>query len=169
MLTPMVRYIASVLLLAILAMPADASASSRNYEKRLSDREAKVQLKHKEFRLVRSIETFPERLNATIKRNMVSSPSGAIVTLHDGVTGEPLESCRTPCTLHQEFGRRYLFVGFKEEHFPQIRKEIADFREMIMEKYGTTTEQLDTVVNIGIQLIQVTPLNPKRNRRIVHV
>ena len=87
-----------------------AAAPLSAYAQGPSDFETKyvehIQLQHPDFRIVKKMETFPERYNASVKLPILAStPSGsktkrAFVTLHDGVTGEPMESCYAPCTLH---------------------------------------------------------------------
>jgi len=76
------------------------------------------------FRIVKTIETYPERYNATIPFDVTTSLSDgqrdlrALITLHDGSTGEPLESCYAPCTLHKSHGRRAFVVAYKYGYLP---------------------------------------------------
>ena len=66
-----------------------------------------VRNKFPKFRIVKRIEDFPERFNASVELPIRAvKPSGsrterALVTLHDGKTGEHMESCFTPCSLYK--------------------------------------------------------------------
>lgn len=83
------------------------------YERLLDDQEARIQQHLRDFRLVRMLETFPERLNATDPIKVDTVPSGGIVALHDHQSGKALDACKTPCTLNLGRGRDYLFVAYK--------------------------------------------------------
>lgn len=73
-----------------------------------------------EFRFVTRIEDFDDRLNATLTFPVTSSPEGAIATLHDIQTGEPLQNCLTPCNLNIDAVRTYGLSYFKFGHQPQV-------------------------------------------------
>lgn len=72
---------------------------------------------------------YPERYNATQLGNFVATggeyvdPSAwpglprPLITLHDVVTGEPLETCALPCQLHMDTQREYMISGFVKGHF----------------------------------------------------
>lgn len=82
--------------------------------------EEAIQDKRKEFRFVKRLKEFPERINAVNAVGVISDPPGAIAALHDPVTGRPLEACITPCELHVD--NRTLYVGtfYKFGHEPLI-------------------------------------------------
>ena len=98
----------------------------------------KVRLKHSDFRIVKKIEDFPVRYNASVKLPTIATTSDgvktnrAFVTLHDGVTGEPMESCFTPCTLHKSPGRKAFLFAYKRGYFTFptfIQDDPAEMRE----------------------------------------
>ncbi len=100
-------------------------------ETRLIPAEASMQTymrtKLPEFRIIKSIEPFAERYNASIELNVVTTrvedgqPLKSLVTLYEGTTGEPLESCHTPCVLHKEPGRMVHIFAYRNGHLPLIR------------------------------------------------
>jgi hypothetical protein len=91
-----------------------------------------IRQKFPDFRVVKKIERFPERYNASVKLPIrAASPMGsnterALVTLHDGVTGEPMESCFSPCTLHKSPGRLVFVFPYKPGHFTLPNEIQAD-------------------------------------------
>jgi hypothetical protein len=105
-----------------------------------SDFEAKyvehIQLQHPDFRIVKKFEDFPERYNASVELPIIATTTGgdktnrAFVTLHDGVTGEPMESCLTPCTLHKSPGRSVFIFAYKRGYFTFPTPIQADPSEM---------------------------------------
>lgn len=123
------------LLVSSLAAQAQTSGS-----KKVNPMEAQfiefVKSKHPDFRIVKKIEPFPERYNASVELPIkASTPSGstterALVTLHDAVTGEPMESCYTPCSLHKSPGRPVFVFPYKFGHFTFPSKIEADPLEM---------------------------------------
>ena len=64
-------------------------------------------------------EKFPERPNATLPLHVETTPSKALVTLHDRSTGTPLDTCSTPCTLMRQSGGKYMVTAFKMGFYPQ--------------------------------------------------
>lgn len=77
-----------------------------------------------DFRIVKKPETFPERYNANIPLNITTSTSDgerdvkALLTLHDGTTGEPMESCYAPCVLHKSQGRPAYVMAYRLGYYP---------------------------------------------------
>lgn len=118
-------------LVTLLFAPA-AHANMGSYVNLISKVQTKMQEKAPNFRLIMSEEKFDERFNATIAIPVDTKPSGAVATLHDFRTGEPLESCTTPCELHVDSVRTYGLVLFKFGHAPYMRaighKEARDER-----------------------------------------
>lgn len=86
-----------------------------------------IQEKLPEFRIVKSTEPYRERFNASVELEVDTTrvedgealPS--LVTLYDGATGEPLESCNTPCVLHKEPGRMVHIYAYRNGHLPLLR------------------------------------------------
>jgi len=91
-----------------------------------------MQIKMPDFRIVKRLEAFPERYNASVKLPIrASTPDGsktnrALITLHDAVTGEPLESCFTPCTLNKSPGRSVFVLPYKYGYFTLPNEIEAD-------------------------------------------
>jgi len=89
-----------------------------------------------DFRIVKKMEDFPERYNASVKLPIrAESSTGsdnekALVTLHDGNTGAPMESCFTPCTLHKLPGHPTFVFGYKVGHFTFPSEIEADPAQM---------------------------------------
>ena len=54
--------------------------------------------------------------NATATLSLESTPSGAVATIHDEHSGEPLGSCVTPCEHAVAPGRTYLLGMYKLGH-----------------------------------------------------
>lgn len=73
------------------------------------------------FKFVMTEKSFDKRLNATETYRARSMPSGSIATLHDFHTGEPLESCKTPCNLSVAPTQSYHISHYKMGHLPFIR------------------------------------------------
>lgn len=92
----------SLAFLLILTVPAVAQSSwlVSLLDNQETAFEKRFQNGLRDFRLIKSVESFDERLNAVKVINIASDPNGAIATLHDLRTGEPLESCQTPCDIH---------------------------------------------------------------------
>jgi hypothetical protein len=109
----------SVLSLCLVSTTVHAQAQSTLQKRLVED----IQLKHPDFRIVKKVEPFPERYNASVEIPVrAASPDGsrtnrALATLHDGITGEPLESCYTPCTLHKSPGRTVFVFPYKFGYF----------------------------------------------------
>ncbi|MEP4051338.1 MAG: energy transducer TonB [Litorimonas sp.] len=80
--------------------------------------EASLQERLRDFRLMKRLGDFDERLNATEVVSVSSDSVGGIVGLHDIRTGEPLESCQSPCELHIDTTRRYMLVYYKRGYYP---------------------------------------------------
>jgi uncharacterized protein (TIGR02147 family) len=49
-------------------------------------------------------------------------------------------------------------IATDSDNFPKIREEIKAFREQILNKYGTSNNKVDCVLNLGIQLNHITSL-----------
>jgi len=85
-----------------------------------------------DFRVIKKIENFPERSNTSVKlpirasSGVGSNTDRALVTLHDGETGEPLESCFTPCNLHKVPDRPVFVFPYKFGHYTFPNKIEAD-------------------------------------------
>ncbi|MEP3653881.1 MAG: energy transducer TonB [Litorimonas sp.] len=116
---------ARIFLTFILAyIPTQALAQQGNLSKAEFHLTEFMQKKLPDFRIVKSIEPFRERYNASVELNVVSTlvtdgrSVKALVTLHDGDTGEPLESCYSPCTLHKESGRHVYIYAYRIGHAP---------------------------------------------------
>lgn len=113
------KILALVLSFGLVSSAAHAQVKNTMEQRLVED----IKLKHPEFRIVKKIEAFPERYNASVQIPVrASSPDGsrtnrALATLHDGVTGEPLESCYTPCTLNKSPGRTVFIFPYKFGHF----------------------------------------------------
>lgn len=88
------------------------------YYKQLKKFEAKVALEKPNFRLIMREESFEERFNAVNPVTIKTKPEGAISTLYDFNTGEPLETCKTPCDLHIDNSSLYFAVALKPGHNP---------------------------------------------------
>ncbi len=99
---------------------ATQTANAGVLEKRIAWSVEKIKQKAPEYRLVRRVETFPERLNATVAIKIESEQSGAIATLHVLRTGEPLESCASPCTLHGRASEVYALSLYKHGYMPKM-------------------------------------------------
>jgi len=79
-----------------------------------------VKIDMPDYRLLKAVEDFEPRLNATLEYETLPDPSGAIATLHDIHSGEPLQSCQTPCILNMASGREYNVTYYKLGHVPRI-------------------------------------------------
>ena len=109
------------MVLTVLGMGATAQVASAGVlERRIAWTEEKIKQKAPEYRLIRRVETFPERLNATAAIKIDSEQNGAIATLHVLRTGEPLESCATPCTLHGRSSEVYALSLYKHGYMPKM-------------------------------------------------
>jgi len=76
----------------------------------------KVLPHYPDFRIVKTPENFPERYNASVEIPVRSGDPDvpiALVTLHDGNTGEPLESCYSPCSLFKAPNRPVFIYPYK--------------------------------------------------------
>jgi len=118
----------------VFSFPVLAEAQSNTeLERELIER---VRSHYPEFRLVKKIEDFPERYNTSVKlpirgaSGTGSATERALVTLHDGNTGEPLESCFTPCNLHKAPGRPVFVFPYKFGHFTYPNEIEADPDQM---------------------------------------
>lgn len=106
-----------------------APAQAQSYFKQLKKREDALVLKRPKYELVKIKKTFPDRLNATIELPVKSDQQKTIASLHDYDSGEPLESCRTPCTLHLQPNEKYYLEYFKAGYWPRgrvVRSNKAD-------------------------------------------
>ena len=88
--------------------------------------EAFFQQSLRDFKMIKRVQPFEARLNATEKVEYITKPAGAVVTLHDPVTGEPLESCESPCFLSVDPMRNYLIYAYKFGHRGQFRQYYPD-------------------------------------------
>ncbi len=82
-----------------------------------------LQQKYPDFRIVKTIEDYPERYNANIPIQITTTRSDgrkdikALITLHDGTTGTPVESCYAPCVLHKAYGQKAFASVYKDGYF----------------------------------------------------
>jgi len=101
-----------------------ASAQSAWLIATLSENDARfeeqAQLHLRDFKLVKQVATYPERFNDNNPIAVKSDPAGAIATLHDMSTGEPLESCETPCELKVNRTSDYWLALYKFAHEPVV-------------------------------------------------
>ncbi len=96
------------------------SASAGVLDKQVAQSEASIQKRLREFRLIKTVETFPERLNATQDIKVDTRQGTAVATLHNKRNGQPLESCMTPCTLHGSYNKWYRLSVYKEGFLPKM-------------------------------------------------
>lgn len=89
-----------------------------SYYKYLQKFQAKVALDKPNFRLVMHEEQFDDRLNAINPVTIKTKPEGAVATLYTFSTGEPVESCTTPCDLHIDNASPYFAIALKPGHSP---------------------------------------------------
>lgn len=81
-----------------------------------------VRVLHPDFDYVKILQTYPERINATLPMKVIATssegerPVSALVTLHDGDSGAAIESCQTPCTLHAAIGQEYVLSSYRDGH-----------------------------------------------------
>ena len=66
----------------------------------------------------------------------------------ESLNDDPYESRSASCVV----------LATEKENFSKIREEIKAFRAHILNKYGTTTQATDCVLNLGIQLNHITEL-----------
>jgi hypothetical protein len=124
----------------IFTLSASVLASDSPLEPAENDLQEFIQEKLPDFRIVKSMERFPERFNASIKLNIVTTrvedgrPMTSLVTLYEGTTGEPLESCHTPCVLHKEPGRMVHIFPHRHGHLPLLHTIDIDPSEMAREE-----------------------------------
>lgn len=60
---------------------------------------------------------------------------------------------------YQDRSASCVVFATETENFDKIREEIKGFREMIMNKYAVESNNLSTVINLGIQLNHITKVN----------
>jgi uncharacterized protein (TIGR02147 family) len=56
-------------------------------------------------------------------------------------------------------------ISTNSKNLSRIREEIKSFRELIMNKYAVGEDTVDSVLNLGIQLHQITPVKTERKRK----
>lgn len=122
------------LTLPVFLIPSLAHAQTvSEFETRFVD---EVKSHFPDFRIVKKMEDYPVRYNASVELPIVAAtPTGsiaerALVTLHDGKTGVPLESCFTPCSLHKSPERPVFVFPYKLGHFTFPNEIEADPDEM---------------------------------------
>lgn len=104
--------------LAQAPLTPDFKRFMSDYFKYLKRGEQNIQTLKPAYRLIMSEEDFEPRLNATLEYEALTEPEGAIVTLRDKDSGEPLEACKTPCILHLAPAQTYGVTYFKAGHIP---------------------------------------------------
>lgn len=114
------------LILCLTALTQPALAQGNPYFQNVKAYEKLIQEKHPDFRLVINEETFRERPNATQPLKITTAPSRAVVTLNDLISGEPLETCTSPCTLMRQPGREYVVTAFILGFIPEVRSTPDD-------------------------------------------
>lgn len=63
---------------------------------------------------------FEPRLNAARPLMIISDQKRAVATLHDHQSGEPLETCLTPCRLNGRANLTYDLALYKKGYWPQL-------------------------------------------------
>ena len=121
----LLRFLVCALCLTSVVLPPTSTAQNVKFLTKLMQNETTLEDGIKQhrpnFRLVRKLETFSDRINAVHKVDVNSSPEGAIATLHDIQTGEPLETCKTPCQFHIAQNQAYMSIYYKFGHRPVPR------------------------------------------------
>ncbi len=123
MLGPMTPLFTRTLFMALTVFGVSFSAQTASagvLERRIAWSAEKIKQKVPDYRLIKRVETFPERLNATTAIKIDSHQDKTIATLHDLRTGEPLESCATPCTLHGRSSEVYALNLYKDGYLPMM-------------------------------------------------
>ena len=106
------RVVPATALLCALAWSAVAQSDPwlvRYYANYAAD----LQESWREFELVTSARDHDERLNATLPVTYDTEPAGAVLTLLDHRTGQPLQTCEAPCALFVDPARRYAVMAFR--------------------------------------------------------
>jgi hypothetical protein len=132
------RIILSILLRSVgssfFVAPAVAD-KPQSFQDWLVDRDVKfeefVQQSLRQFELVKSVRAFDTRLNATEKVSFETVPSRAVLTLHDIDTGEPLESCTSPCSLSLDPANDYGLAAYRAGHIPVFQGINIDIPERL--------------------------------------
>ncbi len=115
--------IASIVLGASLSAYAQDRLTVETLIAEKTDRlEVKVKGEYPDFRFLKSLETFPPRPKATKDIKVDSFEDMSLVTLHHKRTGQPLESCTTPCILHGRSNRTYILSMYKDGYIPMIAR-----------------------------------------------
>ena len=113
--------IVRLLLLVCLSISFVKTADAGNFIEQIKKREESIQVKRKGFRFVKAKENFPDRINATEPIRVESDVEGTVVTLHDFDSGDPIETCISPCFLHGQMGQKYAVSFYKFGHYPKLR------------------------------------------------
>ena len=117
-----------------------------------------IQQKHPDFRIVKTIEDYPERYNANIPIDITTIRSDgredirALITLHDGKTGAPVESCYAPCVLHKSYGQPALASVYKDGYF-SLPREIED-RDVLLEHSGFWDDKYKISLGLNYKFAQ---------------
>lgn len=91
-------------------MPKETKA---RFIKNIDNWEVSIREQASNFKLIRTLELIPKHLDAGTAMKIKSIPEGAIASLHNTKTGEPLENCQTPCALHGVSNNNYQLVLYK--------------------------------------------------------
>ncbi len=119
----------SIIIWLLLSMSWNVSAQSY-YDQIIDQAEERVRQNRPNFRLIRTHETFPERISADQNIWVETVPSGGIVAIHDPHSGEPFDACKAPCSLALGRGRSYVFVGYKSGYFfTTVEEDAAGWKE----------------------------------------
>lgn len=132
------------------AMPQNAAYSEAVFDKRYLDTmdliEQDIRVQLPEFRLIKSDEQFTKRRNAMSPIKTKFYERDVQVTLHDMATGEPLETCLSPCELLRQAGFEYWAVGYKYGHFPYVFPVFPEDEFIVFQTDIGMTEILDLVI-----------------------
>ena len=70
------------------------------------------------YKFISDVQDLPDR-NGTLENFYVGTiPINAVLALHDAVSGQPLDSCLSPCDLKVRPGEPYWIVAYKFGHDP---------------------------------------------------
>lgn len=148
--------------------------------------EAEVHLKDKlpDFRFVKVFEEYSPRPKATKPMDIKTNPVGAMATLHDKKTGEPLQTCETPCVLNSKGSKRYLLSIYKFGYTPRVTEVSRDMLKNaavpiwlggnLIERAERKQACLNSATNIpkvdgnATPCLQIPPMFPPRAKRSGH-
>ncbi len=119
----MVSLYIRTLLIAFITLGVSFSAqpaSAGVLDKQVGQSEASIQKRLRAFRLIKTVESFPGRPDASQDIHVDTRQGPAIATLHSKRNGQPLESCMTPCTLHGSYNKWYRLSVYKDGFMPKM-------------------------------------------------